>query len=135
MKNTYAVTAILVIWTVLAPPRALAAGKTLEEVWMREGGARLYYDALVRPRQMNANGARVTDPAFVNLPPLQAPAKPRRSTPAPSARKVPAPVAPVAPKSPASSMVDVPGPPASPAAAKPLGAGSTSPPPAAPVVH
>ncbi len=51
----------------------MPAGKnaSLGEVWMRHGGARLQYDALHGPVQMNTNGRPVLDPAAINfLPPL-----------------------------------------------------------------
>lgn len=61
---------------------------TLNGVWMRYGGARLYYDGLVRPIQINLNGASWRDPALTMLPPLNAPEiKPVRRT----ARKASAP--------------------------------------------
>lgn len=46
--------------------RAGDGGKTLDEVWMTSGGARLHYDALTRPRQIYMNGARWEDPALVH---------------------------------------------------------------------
>lgn len=54
---------------------ALAAGSTpnptIDEVWMRHGGARLYYDALSQPTQMDMQGMRRKDPALIrNLPPI-----------------------------------------------------------------
>lgn len=55
---------------------ARAVDTTLSEVWERGGGARLYYDALMRPRQINMNGARWEDPALNRrLPPLHEPVR------------------------------------------------------------
>ncbi len=51
----------------------IAAGKdaSIGEVWMRHGGARLQYDALMGSIQMNTNGRMRRDPAAVTiLPPL-----------------------------------------------------------------
>lgn len=96
MKKKLFVTALLV--TLLFTPAALAEDTTtLEDVWMRHGGVRLYYDALTRPRQIYLNGARRTDPAwFVGLPPLYGQEKPRRAHSAPLSRTV-IPVSPSAP--------------------------------------
>ncbi len=41
-----------------------------DSIWMKEGGARLQYDALPGPTQMYTNGRPVLDPANVHLPPL-----------------------------------------------------------------
>lgn len=50
---------------------ALAAGSTIDAVWMRYGGARTYYDALMEPKQMDTQGMRRKDPALMrNLPPI-----------------------------------------------------------------
>lgn len=44
-------------------------GSSLQDVWMQYGGARLQYNALVAPRQINTGGAALSDPA--RLPVLQ----------------------------------------------------------------
>ena len=56
----------------LAPwTSAQAEGPAINEVWMQRGGARLYYDALMEPQQMELKGARRKDPALMrNLPPI-----------------------------------------------------------------
>ncbi len=51
-------------------PTPAGTNPSLGEVWMRHGGARLQYDALRGPIQMNTNGRPVKDPALVHLPPL-----------------------------------------------------------------
>lgn len=59
-------------------PASAQSADTLNDVWIRDGGARLYYDALVRPRDLNMNGARWEDPALNHrLPPLYEP-QPRK---------------------------------------------------------
>ena len=70
---------------------AWAAGPTIDEVWMRYGGGRPYYDSIMEPRQMDMNGMRRRDPAFIrNLPPItpypaQAPRRMSSKSSAPSA--------------------------------------------------
>ncbi len=52
-------------------PMAAGPDASIGEVWMRHGGARLQYDALMGSVQMNTNGKLRRDPAAVNyLPPL-----------------------------------------------------------------
>ncbi len=51
-------------------PNPAGPNPSLGEVWMRHGGARLQYDALRGPIQVNTNGRPVKDPALVHLPPL-----------------------------------------------------------------
>ena len=53
---------------------------TILDVWLQHGGARLQYNALVAPRQMNTGGAALSDPARLPvLQPLQSwPVKPQR---------------------------------------------------------
>ncbi len=51
-----------------------------ESIWMREGGARLQYDALSGPTQMYTNGRPVLDPANVHLPPLHPDKLPKAQT-------------------------------------------------------
>ncbi len=51
-------------------PMPAGPNPSLGEVWMRHGGARLQYDALRGPIQMNTNGRPVKDPALVHLPAL-----------------------------------------------------------------
>ncbi len=51
-------------------PMPAGPNPSLGEVWMRHGGARLQYDALRGPIQMNTNGRPLKDPALVHAPPL-----------------------------------------------------------------
>lgn len=57
------------------PPRLPAflpsGGANLDEAWIQDGGARLYWNTLVIPRQLRMGGARFVDPASVPelLPP------------------------------------------------------------------
>ncbi len=52
-------------------PTPAGPNASLGEVWMKHGGARLQYDALRGPIQMNTNGMPVRDPAAIGLlPPL-----------------------------------------------------------------
>ncbi len=52
-------------------PMGAGSNASLEEVWMKHGGARLQFDALMGPIQVNTNGRPWRDPAMVNyLPPL-----------------------------------------------------------------
>ncbi len=52
-------------------PMPAGPNASLGEVWMKHGGARLQYDALRGPIQMNTNGMPVRDPAAIGLlPPL-----------------------------------------------------------------
>ena len=51
--------------------QAQAAGPHIDEVWMRYGGARLQYSAVMSPQQMDLNGMQRKDPAsFKGLPPI-----------------------------------------------------------------
>lgn len=64
------------------PPARTAAGQTnLTHIWTEKGGARLYWNTLVDPRQVRMAGARFDDPAAVPelrlAPPSVTPA-PRR---------------------------------------------------------
>ena len=56
-------------------------GGTIQDVWFQHGGARLQYNALVAPRQVNTGGATLSDPA--RLPLLQ----PLKSWPAKQPRR------------------------------------------------
>ncbi len=42
-----------------------SGGVNLDEAWVRDGGARLYWNTLVIPRQIRMGGARFADPAAV----------------------------------------------------------------------
>ncbi len=68
-------------------PMQAGPNASLEEVWMKHGGARLQFDALMGPIQVNTNGRPWRDPAMVNyLPPLY-PKKRGMRTPAPTVRE------------------------------------------------
>ncbi len=61
---------------------------SLEEVWLKHGGARLQFDALMGPIQVNTNGRPWRDPVMVDyLPPLY-PKKHRPRLPAPTTKDV-----------------------------------------------
>ncbi|MDE5879120.1 MAG: hypothetical protein K2G99_03725, partial [Desulfovibrio sp.] len=47
----------------------------LDEAWIQDGGARLYWNTLLIPRQLKMAGATWVDPALV--PPLFAPPQPK----------------------------------------------------------
>ena len=49
---------------------------TLDEAWIQDGGARLYWNTLLIPRQLKMAGATWVDPALV--PPLFAPPQPKQ---------------------------------------------------------
>lgn len=90
---------LLPLLCLLWPAHGVAAD-TLYEVWTQYGGARLYYDALVRPRQLHMNGARWEDPAlYYRLPPLYEARKQYRRSTSPQARPAP-PTQPVPPAQP-----------------------------------
>ncbi len=87
-------------------PDPAGSNASLGEVWMRHGGARLQYDALRGPIQMNTNGRPVKDPALVHLPPLY-PTPRRVARPAPTQPRVPkATAVPAAPKAPTPTAVN-----------------------------
>lgn len=86
------------------PPRLPAflpsGGANLNEAWIQDGGARLYWNTLVIPRQLRMGGATFVDPASVPelLPPgavkvvQPAPVRRRRAAPQSSARRSAKPV-------------------------------------------
>lgn len=82
------------------PPQLPAAlpsgGANLDEAWIQDGGARLYWNTLVIPRQLRMGGARFTDPAAVpELLPASTGKKarlaPRRVSSVPTVKLSPAP--------------------------------------------
>lgn len=49
-----------------SPPQTLPdGGPNLNEAWLRHGGARLYWNTLMQPRQLRMAGANFADPAAV----------------------------------------------------------------------
>ncbi len=67
-------------------PMAAGPNASIGEVWMKHGGARLQYDALMGSVQMNTNGRMRRDPAAVTvLPPLYP--QQRKVSPSASRRK------------------------------------------------
>ncbi|MDR3358691.1 MAG: hypothetical protein LBN96_07585 [Desulfovibrio sp.] len=81
----------------------------MTEAWKASGAARLYWGALVSPRQIQTGGASFRDPASIPELPLGAPpSAPKKGTkhkkakpPASAARQAPADSAPAALESPA----------------------------------
>lgn len=47
------------------PARLPSGGVNLDEAWIQDGGARLYWNTLVIPRQLRMGGASFVDPAAV----------------------------------------------------------------------
>lgn len=83
---------LLALGMVLPASAYQGTGGSTQEVWMRYGGARLQYNALVRPLQMYSGGAAFSDPAAL---PLLRPLKPwiaqqRKRAARPSAKNAPA---------------------------------------------
>lgn len=60
------------------PARTPSGSTNLTDVWLHNGGGRLYWNTLVAPRQVNMEGARFNDPAAV----------PELATTPPPAKKV-----------------------------------------------
>ena len=73
------------------------SGASSEELWYRDGGARVAYTAIVRPRQLYAGYGTAPDPALYGRMPATTPAPRKRSTPKP---KVEAPKTPECPPCP-----------------------------------
>lgn len=83
------------------PARTPSGATNINDVWLHNGGGRLYQNTLVTPRQIDLEGARFVDPAAVPelalTPPVdkKAPvrharkAKPAKAAPAEAAKNVP----------------------------------------------
>ena len=119
------------------PARTASGATNITDVWLHNGGGRLYQNTLVAPRQIALEGARFVDPAAVPelalTPPVDKKAPVRHARKAKTAKAAPAAAAGTAPTAPPKGVgkTSLTSPAGNGSAIPPLSAAGASPAPAA----